>query len=85
MTYCFRVVLLLLLLFRTDFGNRFEENAKVFKINTYLALLHLSYTPIVKLFSFLVRHFRSRKGKKSNLDGTLYPPYNTIEIPETWK
>ena len=41
LTYCFRVVLLLLL-FRTDFGNRFEENDKIFKIKTYLALLHLS-------------------------------------------
>ena len=42
LVYCFRVVLLLLLLFRKDFGNRFEENGKVFKIKTYLALLHLS-------------------------------------------
>ena len=37
-TYCFHVVLLLL--FRTDFGNGFKENGKVFKIKIYLALLH---------------------------------------------
>ena len=88
-TYCYSVVLLflllLLLLFLTDFGNRFEENGKVFKIKTYLALLHLSKTPMVKLFSFRGRHFRSRKEKTSNLDGTLYLPYKTIEIFETWK
>ena len=40
---------------------------------------------MVKLFSFRVRHFRSRKEKTSNLDRTLYLPYKTIEIFETWK
>ena len=83
LAYCFRVVLLLL--FRTDFGNRFEENGKVFKIKTYLALLHLCWTPVVKLFSFTVRHVRSPKEKMSNLDGTLNLTYNAIEILETWK
>ena len=67
-TYCFRVVLLL---FRTDFGKGFEENGKVYKIKTYLDLLHLCLTLIVKLFSFRIRHFRSPEEKKSNLDGTL--------------
>ena len=36
-------------------------------------------------FNFWVRHFRSTKEKKSNLDGTLYLHYNVIEILETWK
>ena len=67
-TYCFRVVILL---FRTDFGKVFEENGKVFKIKTYLDLLRLCLTLIVKLISFRIRHFRSPEEKKSNLDGTL--------------
>ena len=82
-TYCFRVVLLLL--FRTDFGHGFEENGKVFKIKSYWALLHLCWTPVVKLFSFWIRHFRSPEDKKSNLDGTLNLRYNFLEILETWK
>ena len=83
-TYCYSVFILLLL-FRTDFGHGYEENCKVFKIKTYLALLHLCWTPVVKLFSFTVRHVRSPKEKMSNLDGTLNLTYNAIEILETWK
>ena len=67
-TYCFRVACLL---FRTNFGNRFQGNGKVFKIYSYLALLHLFSNPLVKVFNFRVCHFWSLKTKKSNLDWIL--------------